>query len=120
VISQREADLGVLIAIYTRSDDRESARQVHRVRNRLTAGGYMTVQQFEAAIDKLQRLRMIELEDKGDARFVEASSHGATWLMTNFHWVRGDTATLAPNREDWTMTAPKRRSLLGTIFGTNR
>ena len=106
MISQREADLAVLMSIYTRSEGRAAATKLHRIRNSLTAASYLSKEQFEAAFNTLQQLQMVEVQNLEDEQTVSVTGHGRTWLMSNFHWVQGDVATLAPNDEAWVMTPP--------------
>jgi hypothetical protein len=106
VISQREADLSLLISVYSRSMGRDLLTKLPRVRNSFTAGAYMTGAQFESAVETLKRFEMIELDSVGGEPAIKISDHGAKWLMENFHWVRGDRDSLQPNDENWVMTSP--------------
>ena len=106
MLSQREADLGVLISLYGRSQIRISASKLYRIKNSLTAGGYLTLAQFDDALGTLFRLQMAEIEGFDDEQLLRITAHGRTWLMSNFHWVQGDRATLEPNGEAWAMTPP--------------
>jgi hypothetical protein len=115
---QRQADLAVLMSVYARSTSGNPlSTKLLRVRNSLTAGGYLTAAQFAGAMDTLQRLQMVELEESGDEPRVVSTAYGSKWLMANFHWVQGDRATLEPNDDNWVMTPPEPRSHVNAIAG---
>jgi hypothetical protein len=108
MMSQREADLAVLMSVYSRSEGRDSGSKLYRIRNSLTAGAYLTTAQFDTAINKLRDLQMIELEGSNDESTLRISDHGGTWLMSNFHRVRDERATLRAKNDDWVMTPPNK------------
>ena len=95
------------MSLFSRSEGQESASKLYRIKNSLTAGGYLTLKQFNDAVETLQRLEMAESEGFDNDRMLRISGHGRTWLLANFLWVRGDVATLQPNDEAWVMTPPE-------------
>jgi len=95
------------MSLFSRSEGRESASRLYRIKNSLTAGNYLAGEQFDCAVDNLLQLQMATLVGSDENRTLEISGHGRAWLMKNFHWVRGDVATLEPNDEAWVMTSPE-------------
>ena len=54
---------------------------------------------------------MAELEGFDDDQTFKISSHGANWLMSNFHWEQNERAILVPNQDTWVMTPPEMTQL---------
>jgi hypothetical protein len=106
VRSQREADLSVLITLFSRSEILESASKLYRIRNSLTSRGYLAVEQFDNAVATLLQLQMAVIDGSDEDRMIRITGHGKSWLMTNFHWVQGDRAFLEANSPAWVMTSP--------------